>query len=72
MISNNQMAFYFVSEAPKFKKISFFLSHFSNLQISMDLTLFLHRINGLLLKYDVIIVFSGTSSGFFPDFSGFF
>ena len=39
----------------------------------MILTIFLHRIDSLLLKYDMKIFFSGTSFGFliFPDFSGF-
>ena len=53
--------FYFVSEAPKFKNhFLFFLSFFSNLQISMVLTIFLHIMDTLLVKYDMM--------NFFPDF----
>ena len=37
--------------------------HFSNLIILDVLTIFLHRINGLLLTYDMMIFFSGKSSG---------
>ena len=58
-----KVTFYFVSEAPKFKNIFlfffFFWSHFSNLQISMVLTIILHRIYGLLFIYDMIFFLSG-------------
>ena len=38
------------------------------------MTIFLHRMDGLLLKHDMMNFFSGNSSCFriFPDFSGFF
>ena len=49
---------YFVSEAQKFKNY-FFLWFLSNLQISMVLTIFLHIIDTLLIKYDMMIFFSG-------------
>ena len=42
---------------------------FSNLEISMVLTIFLYRIDGLLLKYDMIIFLSGFFSNL--DFNGF-
>ena len=68
-------SFYFVSEAPKFKNyfflcvfFLFFLWFFSNLQISMVLTMFLHRMDGLLIKYEMMKFFPG----FFPDFTGLF
>ena len=61
-----------MSEAPKFKKL--FFSHFSDFQISLVLTIFLYRMDSLLLIYDMMI-FSLSDiypvSGFFPDFSGF-
>ena len=46
----------------------------SNLHISKLLTLFLHRIGGLILKYDIVILFSVTLSCYclFSDFFGFF
>ena len=56
--------------------VLFFWSHFSNLQIPVVLTIFLHRIDGLLItsQYDMVISLSGISSGFriFPDCSEFF
>ena len=45
----------------------FFWWFFSNLRISMVLTIFLHILDSLLIKYDMIIFLSG----FFSDFSGF-
>ena len=64
--------FYFLSEAPKFKD-SFFLWFFSNLQISMVLTISLHIMDILIIKYDMMIYFSVffSVSVFFPYFSGF-
>ena len=52
----------------------FFLPQFSNLQISTVLTtIFPHRIDGLLIKYDMIIFLSGILSGVqVSRFSGFF
>ena len=50
---------------------SFFWGFLSNLQISTVLTIFLDRFDGLLLKWDIIIFFSGISSGF-RIISGFF
>ena len=67
-----------------FPDFSGFFRIISNLQISTVLTIFLDRLDGLLLKWDIIIFFFGISSGFqiflnfsgffriFPDFSGFF
>ena len=50
------------------------LGFFSNLQISVALTTFLHRIDGLFLKYDMIISYPGNLSSFrtFPDFPQIF
>ena len=47
---------------------------FLNLQISAILIVFLSRMESLLLKYDMRILFSGNVSGFriSPRFSGFF
>ena len=47
----------------------FFMSLFSNLQISVVLTIFLHMVS-LLIKYDMMIFFSGfyQVSGFFQVF----
>ena len=47
------------------------LGFFSNLQISVVLTTFLHIIDGLLLKYDMLIFFPRNLSGL-RIFSGFF
>ena len=41
-----------------------FSGFFSNLQISSFLTIYLYMIEGLVLKYDMIIFFFGTASGF--------
>ena len=42
-----------------------FLSHLSSFQISVILSIFIHRIDALFLRYDMIILLSGTSSGFY-------
>ena len=60
-----------MSEAPKFKKLFFFCFFFSNLLISMIWTIFLDIMDSLLIKYDMMIFFSGFSSGFWI-FSGYF
>ena len=56
-----------------FNLFSVFLSLFSNLQILLVWTIFLHTIDILLIKYVRIIFLSGfyLVSGFLPDFSGF-
>jgi len=51
--------------------LNFSWRHFLNFQISTVLTIFLDRFDGLLLKWDIIIFFSGISSGF-RIISGFF
>ena len=51
--------------------LNFSWIHFSNLQISTVLTIFHDRFDGLLLKWGIIIFFSGIPSGF-RIFSGFF
>ena len=59
--------------APKFWNYFFFsLSSpfFSNLPIWAALAIFLHRMNGFVLKYYIKVLFSGNLSGFFPDYSG--
>ena len=62
--------------APKLQ--IYFFSHsspfFSNLQISAILLLFLNRMDGLLSKYDMMILFSEFLSGFRIScgFSGYF
>ena len=58
------------SEVENFFFLYFSWGHFSNLQILAVLTLLLHRIDGLLLKNDMIIFFFGIPFGFriFPDF----
>ena len=58
------LSFYFVSAAPKFENL------FSNFLISMIWTIFLDIMDSLLIKYDMMILFSGFLSGFriFPDF----
>ena len=51
--------------------LNFSRGHFSNLKILTILTIFLDRFNGLLFKWDIIILFSGfvpPFSRFFPDF----
>ena len=47
---------------------------FPNLQISAILITFLSRMDGLLLKHDMMILYSGNLSGFrfLPDFPDFF
>ena len=44
---------------------------FSNIQIFAVLSVFLHRIDGIILKFDMMIFFSWNTSGF-RIFSGFF
>ena len=70
--------YYFVSEAQRFKNyffccfLGFFLWFFSNLQNSMVLTIFLHTMDGLLIKYDIMMIFFSGFFSVFRTFSGFF
>ena len=61
--------FYFVSEAPNFKNLFFFFDLLKS-SVSMFFTIFFHRIDGLLLKHDMIIFLSSFRIFFriFPDF----
>ena len=59
----SDLCFYFVSKAAKFKNY-----FFSNLQISKVFTTFLHIMDSLLIKYDMMIFFSGFFSGIFRIF----
>ena len=65
--------FYFVSYSSEVIDLLFFFFTpiFSNLHILVFLTIFLHSMYDLHLKYDMMIFFSGNLSGFWI-FSGFF
>ena len=71
------LGFYFVGEASKFENLFFVLfldkiwSRFSNLQISVFWAVFLHIMDSLLIRYNIIMFLSGTLSGF-QVFSVFF
>ena len=60
--------FYFVSDSSEVLKLLFFFSFsspfFLNRQISGILMIFLSRIDGLLLKYEMMILYSENLSGF--------
>ena len=66
-------SFYFVSDSSEVINLLFFpfsSPFFSNLQISAILMIFLSRMDGLLLKYDMVILYSENLSGFrfFPRY----